>query len=260
MCAVDTGVDGKDFPAKPEEAREFAVREHLPRWIVMIRDGVGREQFRQVIENEVEGIRKGLRDLVDQKELEEWKPRLTVIIAQKRGVRLFPASSNVKSGFNGNVVPGTVVDVGTDAPTDAGELNFFLNSHQGGKTQGSNRIPSYTVLVDEVVEPFGSAPVGEYAKRCSEEGKALLAKMFEPLTYNAVETFMYNLTVTYGHCAIGQRQPTPCLYAHQIALRAQNARKQANNWMSAKEDLPPEQRPQPGFFQVHPDVAKWMYW
>ena len=111
-----------------------------------------------------------------------------------------------------------------------------------------------------MVEAFGSAPVDKYAKMYAEQGNEAMAKMFEPLTYNAVETFMYNLTVTYGHCAIGQRQPTPCLYAHQIALRAQNARKQANNWMSAKEDLPPEQRPQPGFFQVHPDVAKWMYW
>lgn len=235
----------EDYPFKPEESPEFGVKHFLPRWIVMMRDGVGREQFRNVIENEVEGIRKAVRNLVTPEELKAWRPRFTMIVAQKRGVRLFPDSQNIANFRSGNVIPGIVVDVGKNAPTDDGEFNFFLNSHKGGTAQGNNRVPSYSVIVDEVITAEGSDTVALHST-----GKA--NDRFASLTYDEVENFVYSMTNTYGHCAITQRQPTPCLYAHQIALRGQKARVQGHSWCDLPVNVMPTMK--------DPEIAQCMYW
>ena len=100
--------------------------------------GVSTGQFRQVLDLEIQDIKKSLLTAFN------FAPKISCIVVQKRHhIRLFPidASSCDRSG---NCLPGTVIDSTITHPL---EYNFVLQSHAG--LQGTSRPTVYHVILDE---------------------------------------------------------------------------------------------------------------
>ncbi|KAJ4896721.1 Protein argonaute 2 [Raphanus sativus] len=109
-----------------------------PNKIVIFRDGVSDGQFDMVLNVE-------LLDVKLTFEKNNYFPKITVIVAQKRHqTRFFPASPNDGSD-KGNVPSGTVVDTKVIHPF---EYDFYLCSHHGGI--GTSKPTHYYALWDEL--------------------------------------------------------------------------------------------------------------
>lgn len=107
-----------------------------PTKLVVFRDGVSEGQFGMVLAEELFDLKKAIYD-------DEYKPSITLIVAQKRHqTRLFPV--NASGGVSGNVPPGTVVDSKIVHPFD---FDFYLCSHYG--SMGTSKPTHYYVLWDE---------------------------------------------------------------------------------------------------------------
>ncbi|CAH8337728.1 unnamed protein product [Eruca vesicaria subsp. sativa] len=137
-------------PHRKEEIQGFGdtclelVKAHVqatgkrPNKIVIFRDGVSDGQFDMVLNVE-------LLDLKLTFEKNNYFPKITVIVAQKRHqTRFFPATSNDGSD-KGNVPSGTVVDTKVIHPF---EYDFYLCSHHGGI--GTSKPTHYYALWDEL--------------------------------------------------------------------------------------------------------------
>lgn len=106
--------------------------------IIMFRDGVSDGQFDEVLQVELEALRKACKDIS-----QNFRPAITYIIVTKRHhARFFADRQN--SDRSGNILPGTVIDRDI---TSREFYDFYLNSHAG--IQGTNRPSKYTVLIDE---------------------------------------------------------------------------------------------------------------
>ncbi|KAK1586518.1 hypothetical protein Q3G72_003381 [Acer saccharum] len=156
-----------------------------PQKIIFYRDGVGEDQFNQVLKDEVGAIRKACGKLNLG-----FVPPITFIVVQKRhNTRLFPADSinpDMIDDNRGNILPGTVVDTVICHPT---EFDFYLNSHAGRK--GTNRPTHYHVLLDE-----------------------------NKFTADELQIFTNNLCYTYAKCTRSVSIVPPVFYAHLLASRA----------------------------------------
>ncbi|KAK1586824.1 hypothetical protein Q3G72_006446 [Acer saccharum] len=154
----------------------------IPQKIISYRDGVGEDQFNQVLRDEVGAIRKAC-----SKFQPGFAPPITVIVVQKRhNTRLFPAdyqNPDMIDDNSGNILPGTVVDTVICHPK---EFDFYLNSHAGRK--GTNRPTHYHVLLDE-----------------------------NNFTADELQIFTNNLCYTY---VLITYAVAPVYYAHQLAIRA----------------------------------------
>ncbi|KAJ4292979.1 Protein argonaute [Collariella sp. IMI 366227] len=106
-----------------------------PVHVFYIRDGVSEGQFAQVMEWEVDEMRKVFKEAVGV------VPKITVIIATKRHhIRFFPE----RGDRNGNCMPGTLVEREVTHPF---HYDFYLCSHSA--IQGTARPVHYNVLLDE---------------------------------------------------------------------------------------------------------------
>lgn len=106
--------------------------------IIMFRDGVSDGQFEEVMQIELEALRRSCRNYNPP-----FNPRITYIIVTKRHhARFFGDKNNIDR--SGNILPGTVIDQGI---TSREFYDFYLNSHAG--IQGTSKPSKYTVLVDE---------------------------------------------------------------------------------------------------------------
>lgn len=106
--------------------------------IIMFRDGVSDGQFEEVLQVELEALRKACRDIS-----KNFRPSITYIIVTKRHhARFFADKRN--SDRSGNILPGTVIDKDI---TSREFYDFYLNSHAG--IQGTSKPSKYTVLIDE---------------------------------------------------------------------------------------------------------------
>ncbi|XP_074576149.1 protein argonaute MEL1-like [Curcuma longa] len=155
-----------------------------PHRILFYRDGVSEGQFRQVLLEEMDAIRKACASLE-----EGYLPPVTFIVVQKRHhTRFFPEDHRNKNSTDrsGNILPGTVVDTKICHPT---EFTFYLCSHAG--IQGTSKPTHYHVLCDE--NSFSS---------------------------NALQTLTYNLCYTYARCTRSVSIVPPAYYADLLASRA----------------------------------------
>ncbi|KAI8960336.1 Piwi-domain-containing protein [Daldinia sp. FL1419] len=116
-----------------------------PQHIYYLRDGVAEGQFQDVLNKEVDQIKRVFNKLGFK------IPKFTVIIATKRHhVRFFPKPHDKETGDrNGNPLPGTLVERDVTHPQ---HWDFYLCSHVA--IQGTARPVHYQVILDEAgVQP-----------------------------------------------------------------------------------------------------------
>jgi len=157
-----------------------------PGRILFYRDGVSEGQFEEVLNHEVDSIRKACTALEAT-----YKPTITFVIVQKRHhARFFPMDQK-DTDKSKNCLPGTVVEKTITHPF---EFDFYLQSHPG--LQGTSRPTHYHVLVDE------------------NKFKA-----------DSLQTLTYNLCYLYARCPRAVSVVPPAYYAHLAAFRARCWRK-----------------------------------
>lgn len=148
--------------------------------IIMFRDGVSEGQFEQVMDHELDGIRRACHK-IDK----SFNPKITYIIVTKRHhARFFPRNQR-DAEKSGNIPAGTVVD--TDVVSSQ-YYDFYLNSHSG--IQGTSRPSKYTVLVDE-----NHIPV------------------------DALQGYIFRLAHAYARCNRSVSIVNSAYYAHLLAFR-----------------------------------------
>ncbi|KNA04356.1 hypothetical protein SOVF_200490, partial [Spinacia oleracea] len=149
-----------------------------PHKLVIFRDGVSEGQFDMVLNTELLGLKKVFQAI-------DYRPTITLIVAQKRHqTRLFPETQR-DGGRNGNIPPGTVVDTTIVHPS---EYDFYLCSHYG--SIGTSKPTHYHVLWDE--HNFSS---------------------------DSVQKFIYDLCFTFARCCKPVSLAPPVYYADLLAYR-----------------------------------------
>ena len=156
----------------------------FPKHIYYFRDGVSEGQYGPLLKREVEDMKALFKNLANGKE--EFIPRFTVVVCEKRHhIRFFP-KGGMGADKNMNPVPGVIVDRDI---THTYENDIYLCSHAA--IQGTARPTHYHMLMDEAKIP--------------------------------VDQFQHLL---YQHCYQYQRATTPVslfpavYYAHLAAARA----------------------------------------
>ncbi|PNF19900.1 hypothetical protein B7P43_G12298, partial [Cryptotermes secundus] len=155
---------------------------YKPERIIFFRDGVSEGQFAQVLNSELNAIRRACSSL-DQ----EFKPKVTFLVVQKRHhTRFFPRDEDA-DGRNRNVPAGTVVDREITHPT---EVDFYLVSH--ASIQGVSRPTKYRLLWNDD----------------------------DDMTEDEIEEISYYLCHMFSRCTRSVSYPAPTYYAHLAAYRA----------------------------------------
>jgi len=153
-----------------------------PARIIVYRDGVAEGQFRQVIREELRGLREACLTLST-----DYKPPITFIVTQKRHhTRLFCANESDANGRSRNIPPGTVVDNVISSPEC---FDFYLCSHAG--IQGTSRPTRYHVLCDD-----------------------------SKFTSDQLQMITYAMCHMYARCARSVSVPAPSYYADLACTRA----------------------------------------
>ncbi|XP_010478576.1 PREDICTED: protein argonaute 2-like [Camelina sativa] len=149
-----------------------------PNKIVIFRDGVSDGQFDMVLNVE-------LLDVKLTFEKNNYNPKITVIVAQKRHqTRFFPAT-NKDGSDTGNVPSGTVVDTKVIHPY---EYDFYLCSHHGGI--GTSKPTHYYTLWDEL-----------------------------GFTSDQVQKLIFEMCFTFTRCTKPVSLVPPVYYADMVAYR-----------------------------------------
>lgn len=149
-----------------------------PTKIIVFRDGVSEGQFEMVLAQE-------LLDLKESIYTDDYRPPITLIVAQKRHqTRLFVENRN-DGGTSGNVPPGTVVDSKIVHPHD---FDFYLCSHYGGL--GTSKPTHYYVLWDE-----------------------------NSFTSDQLQKLIYDMCFTFVRCTKPVSLVPPVYYADLVAYR-----------------------------------------
>ncbi|XAR59395.1 hypothetical protein NMG60_11015221 [Bertholletia excelsa] len=154
------------------------INKERPRRIVVFRDGVSEGQFDMVLNEELLDLKKTICE-------ENYKPTITLVVAQKRHqTRLFPQTQQDGSA-KGNVPPGTVVDTVITHPF---EFDFYLCSHYG--SIGTSKPTHYYVLWDE-----------------------------NGFTSDQLQKLIYDLCFTFARCTKPVSLVPPVYYADLVAYR-----------------------------------------
>jgi eukaryotic translation initiation factor 2C len=149
-----------------------------PKKIVIFRDGVSDGQFDMVLNEELPDIKRAVFN-------NNYRPTITLVVAQKRHqTRLFPENER-EGGPTGNVPPGTVVDTTIIHPS---EFDFYLCSHFGGI--GTSKPTHYYVLYDE-----------------------------HRFTSDQLQKLIYNMCYTFARCTKPVSLVPPVYYADLVAYR-----------------------------------------
>ena len=118
---------------------------------------------------------------------QEYEPKVTFLVVQKRRhTRFFPRSEDADGRYK-NVPPGTVVDREITHPT---EVDFYLVSH--ASIQGVSRPTKYHLLWNDD----------------------------DRMTENEIEKIAYYLCHMFSRCTRSVSYPAPTYYAHLAAKRA----------------------------------------
>ncbi|CAK9867345.1 unnamed protein product [Sphagnum jensenii] len=231
-----------------ELMRKWSERNNFtaPDNIIFFRDGVGENQFKQVLREEVDALRKAAHSVFKPK-----RPKITFAVVQKRHhTRMFlnqrptappppPQAQQQKQqgqggrGYNRpppagpstNVPSGVVVDTVITHPR---EFDFYLYSHGGNL--GTSRPSHYHLLWDE-----------------------------NNFSIDDFEALTLNLCYGYARCPKAVSMVAPAYYAHLVATRARNLylaernmRREQMNRGAAKQPIKlPE---------IHSDIKAKMYW
>ena len=141
-----------------------------PAHIMYFRDGVAEGQFAQVMDIEIDEIRRFFAS-------KNLYPKFTVIVATKRHhIRLFPPSGGDK---NSNPLPGTLVEKEVTHPF---MWDFYLNSHVA--IQGTARPVHYYVLQDEMGIPVNDLQKMIYYQ-CYSYARSTTPVSLHPAVYYA---------------------------------------------------------------------------
>ncbi|TYZ63535.1 hypothetical protein PybrP1_010175 [[Pythium] brassicae (nom. inval.)] len=158
----------------------FCATGRQPAHIVYYRDGLGENQFANVLQNELPALRRACLALSAN-----YLPPVTfVAVTREHRMRSFCVDRN-DCDVSGNVPPGTVVDAGIVGPA---RFEFYLYGHSG--IQGTSRPAHYTVLHDG-----NNLPLAQ------------------------VEKLSYYLCYTYARSTRSVSVPTPVYYAELSANR-----------------------------------------
>uniref|UniRef100_A0A1I8BI44 Piwi domain-containing protein n=1 Tax=Meloidogyne hapla TaxID=6305 RepID=A0A1I8BI44_MELHA len=161
----------------------FHGSELRPAKIIVFRDGVSESQFQGVMDFEVSSIRK----TIDQYFQGVQKPKLTVVVVQKRhNTRFFDKNDNDEKN-KGNLQPGTVID----GHITSYAKEFYLCSQKG--MLGTSRPSHYFVLMDE-----------------------------NNFTADELETCSNNLCYLFARAPMPVSIPAPVYYAHLACFRARH--------------------------------------
>ncbi|KAG2251360.1 hypothetical protein Bca52824_081496 [Brassica carinata] len=156
----------------------FQATKKRPNKIVIFRDGVSDGQFDMVLNSELLDVKLTFGR-------NNYFPKITVIVAQKRHqTRFFPATPNDASD-KGNVPSGTVVDTKVIHPF---EYDFYLCSHHGGI--GTSKPTHYYALWDEL-----------------------------DFTSDQMQKLIFDMCFTFTRCTKPVSLVPPVYYADMVAFR-----------------------------------------
>ncbi|THG05235.1 protein argonaute 2-like [Camellia sinensis] len=149
-----------------------------PKKIVVFRDGVSEGQFDMVLNEELLDLKNAIYE-------GNYRPTITLVVAQKRHqTRLFLENER-DGGASGNVPPGTVVDTTIVHPF---EFDFYLCSHYGNL--GTSKPTHYYCLFDE-----------------------------NKFTSDKLQKLIYHLCYTFARCTKPVSLIPPVYYADLVAYR-----------------------------------------
>lgn len=101
----------------------------LPAKVLIYRDGISDAQFEKVLYVEVKAIDKTFQQVAEKLNIQNYKPKLTLVVVQKsHRTRFIPEHREEGVGKAQNIPPGTVVDTDVIHMTD---FDFYLASHEG---------------------------------------------------------------------------------------------------------------------------------
>ena len=162
---------------------------HMPKHLLVYRDGVADSQFEGVLEKELTCI----QDAILQHGAENIV-KVAFVVCQKNHHTRFVCSPQSNGEDHTNLCPGIVIDStdrssSSNSVTSAVYNEFYLNSHTA--IQGTGKAPKYSLLYDEIG-----------------------MKMIE------LQLLTYWLSYMYCRCNKSVSMVTPVYYAHWAAKRA----------------------------------------
>lgn len=189
-----------------------------PKKIVVFRDGVSEGQFDMVLNEELSDLKRAIFD-------DQYQPRITLVVAQKRHqTRLF--LENFEDGSaTGNVPPGTVVDTKIVHPF---EFDFYLCSHYG--RIGTSKAVRYCVLRDE-----------------------------NSFTSDQLQKLIFNLCFTFARSTRPVSLVPPVYYADLVAYRGRLFQEAAKEFDSRSTPTSKPSTFHLGFYKLHRDLENIMF-
>jgi len=154
-----------------------------PEYILVYRDGVGDGQFKEVLEKEINLMKKAFSDLSPT-----YRPKVTYIVVQKRHHTRFLAVDRNNRSRSDNVLPGSVVDNGI---TSNYHSDFYICSHFGA--MGTSRPTRYVCLHDDT-----------------------------DFSGDEIQRTTYLLSYLFPRCNKSVSIPPPVLFSHLVAKRARS--------------------------------------
>ena len=172
-----------------------------PENILVYRDGVSEGQYEQVLNEELDEMRKKSQELYTK--IRQAFPRFTLIIVAKRHhTRFFPIGENAPCTEKGNFERGLVVDRGITEPRT---WDFFLQSHTA--IQGTASPAHYVVLWDEIF-------TADSLKKVHEGIEAGLSET------DRLQKLTNSLCYLFGRATKAVKIPAPVYYADIACDRA----------------------------------------
>jgi len=122
----------------------FESTKSYPAYLLVYRDGVSDGQFNEVIEKEINLMKKAFLFISNEKKI-EYNPKITYIIVLKRHhTRFLPSNEKDRDFKSENAKPGLIVDQGINSNFYS---DFYLCAHRGAL--GTTRPTRYTILYDQ---------------------------------------------------------------------------------------------------------------
>ncbi|KAG8385133.1 hypothetical protein BUALT_Bualt03G0010100 [Buddleja alternifolia] len=116
----------------------FQLNKVKPKKIVIFRDGVSKGQFDMVLNEELSDLKNAVYD-------DNYKPAITLVVAQKRHQTRFFLENFGEGGPTGNVPPGTVVDTNIVHPYMSliyiSAVTMGASGRGGGRGRGAHHQP-----------------------------------------------------------------------------------------------------------------------
>ncbi|KAH7854288.1 hypothetical protein Vadar_012117 [Vaccinium darrowii] len=199
-----------------------------PQNIVVFRDGVSDGQFDKVLNEELQDMKSAIYN-------DDYRPTITLIVAQKRHMTRMFVENEMDGGRSGNVPPGTVVDTKIVHPF---HFDFYLCSQYG--IIGTSKAGHYTVLWDQ-----------------------------HNFTSDEMQKLVYHLCFTSARCTKPVSLVPPVFYAdlvafrgrmyHEVAMELQPQAAASSSSTSALLSSSSAALLNEGLYKVHPDLKNEMF-